>query len=233
MVPVHSNVLSSKCPNPMSSNCVIWDGPAIDGVCAGASITDVITVISNSINPPSPTPTPIPPSPVSPCCAGEWETGSASCYTGDWVDFSGTIPTAGTSPGGFNWSLTNFGVPFPTMTSAENVPEYKWTGDGDLKVRGSLKLSIVPAGPLTDSFLRIPLTTIPTTCFPLHGRRTQTAIVSTDSFVNGNQVNLVTRGFLTIEPTTGILYFNYSFATVNFLSFNVTVHFGSTQFNLN
>jgi len=49
--PVSGNSLDKSCGEPVGSNCVTWNGPAIPGisVCAGTSITAVVTQIGNSI----------------------------------------------------------------------------------------------------------------------------------------------------------------------------------------
>jgi hypothetical protein len=216
--PIRSSSISNSCGEIISSNCVVWAGPYIEGVCKGSSITDVIYGLSSQPND---------------CCQGTFGPGNDTCYTGNWVDFTSTIPIAGTTTGGFNWGISTFGGGFPTGTGAENNPQYKWTRDGDLKVRGSFALTIDPYGAITNTFLKIPLVTVSPKCFPLQGNLTQTAIVATDAFIVGNQINIVTRGFLTIEPSTGILYFNFSFAPVIATTFTVQIFMGSTTFNLN
>lgn len=217
MVPTNSNIKSKKCGQTISSNCVVYDGPAIEGLCKGASLTEAIyQTVQNS----------------SGCCAGDFPTGHQSCYTGDWVDFSSSIPSSGVG-GGFTWTLGSFGSAFPTLTGAENTPQYKWTTNGDLKVRGSMTLTITTGpGAITNTFLSIPLATIPVGCFPTNATASQTALVAIDAFVTGQAINIVTRGFLTINPTTGVLYFNFSFATVIPTSFSVGIYMGGTTFNL-
>lgn len=217
MEPVKGNSLNRSCGDVISSNCVTVP-ISIAGVCGpNPTLTQVLTAISDS---------------SSSCCEGSFPSGHASCYTGSWVDFSTTIPTFGSSGGGWNWSISAYGSPFPTSTGTENNPSYKWTRDGDLKVRGSFRFDIISTGAITDSFLKVPLVTLPTTCFPTNGNYSQTGIVTTDAFVSGNGVDLVTRGFLTIEPSSGTLYFNFSFASVTPPTTYVIVHLGCTTFNL-
>lgn len=211
MLPVKSNLTDKACGEPIGSNCVIWTGGPITGTCGITTLTDVITAINQN------------------CCGA---TNSSPCYTGNWIDFSSSIPAAGVG-GGFTWTLGSFGSTFTTLTGAENTPQYKWTTNGDLKVRGSMFFSVT-AGPgaITNTFLSVPLTTIPVGCFPTNATASQTAIVATDAFVTGQAINIVTRGFLTINPSTGVLYFNFSFATVIPTSFAVGIYMGGTTFNL-
>lgn len=51
MEPVASNSLSKTCPEPISSNCVAYNGPAIEclNLCKGATITDVIYQLSTLV----------------------------------------------------------------------------------------------------------------------------------------------------------------------------------------
>jgi len=210
MLPVKSNLTDKACGEPIGSNCVIWTGGPITGTCGITTLTDVITAINQN------------------CCGA---TNSSPCYTGNWIDFSSSIPAAGVG-GGFTWTLGSFGSTFPTSTGAENRPEYRWTSDGDLKVRGSMYFNVNVSGAITDTFVKIPLCTIATNCFPVNATAAQTAIVATDAFVTGQAINIVTRGFLTINPSTGILYFNFSFATVVPTSFAVGIYMGGTTFNL-
>jgi hypothetical protein len=210
MLPVKSNLTDKACGEPIGSNCVIWTGAPISGTCGISTLTDVITAINQN------------------CCGS---TTKSPCYTGNWIDFSSSIPGSGVG-GGFTWTLGSFGLTFPTLTGAENTPQYKWTSDGDLKVRGSMFFNVNVSGAITDTFLKIPLCTISTDCFPANANRAQTAIIGTDAFVVGNQINIVTRAFLTIVPSTGILYLNFSFATVTPSSFGVGMYLGGTTFNL-
>jgi len=217
MEPIKGNNLNRSCGEIISSNCVAWAGGAVDGVCGpNPTLTQVVqSAISSS----------------SGCCEGNFSAGHQSCYTGSWVNFSSFIPTSGIG-GGLTWGIGAYGGAFPTGSGAENVPEYRWTKDGDLKVRGSFSFTVTPAPPVTNSFIVVPLVTIPATCFPTNATLSQTAIVSTDSFVLGNSINTVTRGFLTINPLTGVLYFNFSFAQILPSAFSVQVFLGGTTFNL-
>lgn len=49
MTPLNSNTLNKKCGGGISSNCVTFDGPALDciQVCAGTSITEPIVATAN------------------------------------------------------------------------------------------------------------------------------------------------------------------------------------------
>jgi hypothetical protein len=210
--PINSNLISNTCGEVISSNCVTWAGPAVSGTCRGASLTDVIFTLNNTI---------------SNCCNGV-----GACYTGNWVDFSSSIPLSGNNGGGLAWSISGFGNQFATGTGTEDVPQYKWTQQNDLKIRGSFYFNVTPTNPISQTFIKVPLTTLPLNCFPANGNLSQTILVSTDAFNSSQQITIVTRGFLTIEPSTGILYFNFSLAHLDIPAFFVGVYMGGTTFNL-
>jgi hypothetical protein len=136
MEPVSSNSQAKTCGETMNSGCVIWSGPDIPNIsiCKGASITDVIYGLSTN------------------CCAS-----SSTCYSGNWIDFSSSIPTSGTGLGGLTWTIGTFGI------GGMYPPQYKWTKDGDLLVRGSLVFTHTPSA-TGDQFINIPLTTISSSC---------------------------------------------------------------------
>lgn len=211
--PIKSNLLSNTCGNPTSSNCVIWAGPNLPGLslCKGATLTDVIYSLNNN------------------CCGGD----ASPCYSGQWVNLvppakSGTVT-------GVSWLIHSEGIQFPTGTGAENVPQYKITKDGNVQIRGSFMFDITPVSTITNTFYKIKLGNIgtPTTCLNSKWNASQTSIVSTDAFVGPNQINVVTRGFVTLEYPTGDIYFNFSFAYIVPTSFSVGVYMGSTTFNIN
>lgn len=214
-VPINDSSRCKTCGEIISSDCVAWAGSGINGVtiCKGANLTDVITNVGTAaINI------------------------TASCYTGNWIDFSASIPISGNNSGGVNWTIGSFGTPFGgsgSITGTENNPEYKWTKEGDLKIRGSFFFGVNPVPPITNVFIQIPLFTIPIGCFNANnGAKSQTSLVSTDSFASGNAIIIGTRGHLTINPLTGVLYFNFSYAQPTPSSFSVQVFLGAVTFNL-
>lgn len=210
-LPVNSNLLNKKCGEVISSNCVAYAGPSIPGLCKGATMTEAIYQISEN---------------SSGCCEGNFPTGHQSCYTGNWVSF--TIPASGTG-GGYTWSTGSLGLPFGAG-SAQNTPQYRWTKDGDLKIRGSFAITVSAPG---SGFLPvIPLTTLPTTCFPTNGVLAQSAIIGTDALGSGNGATVISRTFLTIEPSTGILYLDMSQFALGAQTYTIGIYMGGTTFNL-
>lgn len=210
--PIRSNVLSNTCGTPMSSNCVAWAGPDLPGLglCRGASMTDVIYSLNSN------------------CC----NQNLSSCYTGEWVNL--VPPTLSGTVTGVSWLIHDFGIQFPTGTGAENVPQYKIDKDGNVKIRGSFMFDITPVSTITNTFYKIKIGNIPTAskCLGTKWNASQTSIVSTDCFVGANQLNIVTRGFVTLEYPTGDLYLNFSFAYIVANSFSVGIYLGSTTFNI-
>lgn len=114
---VNSNSIDKTCDNPISSNCVTWGGNQVAGICAGASITQVVEraiTLSSGITCP--------------------------CYTGNWVDFTTDIPLSGLGVG-YTFTITNFGA------NGVNRPGYKWTKEGDLSIRGGFDIIINVTSP--------------------------------------------------------------------------------------
>lgn len=213
MEPVKGNSLNRSCGEIISSNCVTWAGPAVPGVCGGnVSLTQVVqqTVLATAP--------------------------ATSCYTGNWVDFTTSIPASGSNGGGVSWSIGSFGVPFGGsggITGIQNVPQYKWSKEGNLEVRGSFALNITPTFPVTNVFLQIPLVTIAGSCFSnITGALSQTHLVAVDAFGTPNTINTVSRGHLTINPLTGVLFFDFSYAQSQLSPFGVQIFMGGTTFNL-
>jgi hypothetical protein len=219
--PVIGNSLSNTCGDLISSNCITWAGGAVNGLCGGATLTQVVQQAVNNSNTAVAN---------SGCCEGSFPAGGASCYTGDWVDFFSSIPSTGSS-GGASWTIVTPGAGFGSGTGVENNPQYKWTTQGDLKIRGSFIIQIGPiAAPSV--FMKIPLVTIPTTCFPTGWTATQSAIIGADGYAGNNTVNIFMRSFLTLDFPSGILYFNSSFIDPALFTFNIGVYMGGTTFNL-
>ena len=218
--PIKSNLLSNTCGDPTSSNCVIWAGPNLPGLslCKGATLTDVIYSLSNN------------------CCGGN----VSPCYSGQWIDlippsFSGTAT-------GITWTISALGSAFATGTGLENVPQYKIDKDGNVKVRGSFYVNFTATGSVTNTFYKIKIGNISAgsntalACLGTKWNASQTSIVSTDAFQTPNQINIVTRGFVTLEYPTGDIYFNFSFAFITpptAPGIDIGVYMGSTTFNIN
>lgn len=211
MLPVKSNTTSKACGEAIGSNCVQWTGGQLCSadLCKGnTTLTDVITAMDNKI------------------CGGDV---TSPCYTGNWVDFFSSIPGSGSSTG-VSWITSTPGNPFGSGTGTENSPQYKWTKDGDLKVRGSFRISVAPT--VTGAFFKIPLTTISSSCFPANFNASQSSIIGVDSYHNDAAITIVLRAFLTLDYPSGILYYNCSFNDVYTLNFDVVAYMGGTTFNL-
>lgn len=207
MVPVNSNTSNKKCGGGISSNCVNWDGPAIEGVCKGGSVTDVITRLAENAD----------------CCSGTFPTGNQSCYTGSWVNMVSGIPLSGTT-GGISWGIGTFGV------GNTGNPSYKWAKDGDLSLKGGFVLTLTPP-PTDKTYFDIPLFSIPTTCFPSNWNNNQGIVTFVDFFSNGQQPVGV-RCVVYIDYPTGILYLNTTFINIPLIGLRLEIDLGGVRFNL-
>jgi len=180
--PIKSNLLSNTCGTPTSSNCVLWAGPNITGLgtCRGASITDVIFAMYQN------------------CCGGD----DNPCAARGWIDFSGSIPTSLVTAT-YKYTITAFGV------GNSGIPSYKWTKEGNLALRGSLKIDIIPF--ISKEYFDIPLVTLDPTCFPANWKNNQAAVAFVDFFiVNGTVIPV--RATAYVDRPTGILYLSITFA---------------------
>lgn len=215
--PIKSNSLSNTCGDPTSSNCVIWAGPNLPGLslCKGATLTDVIYSLNSN------------------CCNQDL----SPCYSGQWINL--VPPSLTGSSTGISWTISSPGGQFPTGTGPENVPQYKIDKDGNVKVRGSFYVTFTPVSTITNTFYKIKIGNISagsnnaSACLGTNWNASQTTIVATDAFATPNQINIVTRGFITLEYPTGDIYLNFSFAYVTSTSFSVGIYMGSTTFNIN
>lgn len=197
MDPIIGNSLSNNCDNPISSNCVTWAGNQVDGLCPGVPLTDVVQIAINNSTP------------------------ATSCYTGTWVDFSAFIPTSGVGTG-FSWVISNIG-----FSGTEEGPQYKWTRDGDLSVRGAFRITITPG--VVRAFIDIPLYSVSTTCLP-SGFKTQSILVAMDE-VNAGQSTAVIHAELILNPS-GTLVIEISYVDFPFSPIIFDIDLGGTRFNV-
>lgn len=206
-LPVNSNLISKKCGEVISSNCISYDGPPIDGLCKGASLTEAIYTTAQN----------------SSCCEGNFPVGHQSCYTGSWVNFTPSV-LAG-SGSGYSYTISNLGV------IGLNVPQYRWTRDGDLKLRGGFELTIVPS--IVQATISIPLTTFISTCFPTGYTGSQFTITTVDPFdTNGQVVNgTLSLGALLTYPT-GALSLEGAFINTRLVTKTFIISLGGITFNL-
>lgn len=152
---------------------------------------------------------------------------SACCNpsTNTWVDFS-TGVTMGGSGIGASYTITGF------ATDGANNPMYKWTKDGDLSVRGSLSINVIPT--ITNGQVSVPLVTLSPTLFPANWTANQVILVSVD-FNNSsdNGITFAGSAFLRMVYPTGQLFLDYYFidTTVAPSPYPFIVDFGGTRFN--
>lgn len=206
MEPVRSNLTNKNCIDSISSNCIDWAGPQIPGTCGKASLTDVVSVISEKAN----------------CCEGSFPTGHFSCYTGSWVNFTSSIITSGTTPTCtwvVNTAITNYGP-----------PQYKWTREGDLKIRGGFRLTITPTA--NQGGLGIQLVALSTTCFPTGWTASQFNVTAVDPLSSTPNITNIFAGGVSLDYPSGVLYFGGSFSNIGLTTIVTDISLGGTTLNL-
>jgi hypothetical protein len=201
MLPVKSNLTDKACGEPVGSNCVIWTGAPISGTCGISTLTDVITAINQN------------------CCGA---TSSSPCYTGNWIDFSTSIPNTGAGTG-YTFSIGTFGV------GNTGNPSYKWTKEGNVALRGGFVLNFNTT--VSKLYVDIPLTTISGTCFPTNWEKNQGIVTFVDFFPQGNTV-VSTRAVVYIDHPSGIIYLNFTFANILLSPMRCEIDLGGVLFNL-
>lgn len=210
MEPVSSNNQSKTCADVLSSNCISWSGNSIPGTCGVANLTQVINALSTSI------------SEVADCCQGDFPLGHQSCYTGKWVDFTSTIGTSGSSST-CSWTAS------PTVSSF-GPAQYKWTKEGDLKVRGGFRLVVTPTYSVGTG--SVPLVTLATTCFPSGFTDSQFSITAVDPLSSNSNSSVILSGGIAFNVSTGALSFGFSFSNILLTTMTCDISLGGTTFNL-
>lgn len=216
MEPVKSNLTNRSCPEAIGSNCVTYTGPAIPGLnlCASSTLTDVIYQMGlNSAG----------------CCEGSFPTGNQSCYTGNWIDFTSSVPTSGTGPG-FSWTINNFGFSTGIGGSPIDNPSYRWTKEGDLKMRGGFSININTS--IATAFITVPCATLSSTCFPTGMNKTQYTLIAGAASATNSVVNPVLVAYIGIEYPSGIITFSLQFANPLLTPMRLDVDLGGTTLNL-
>ncbi len=201
-VPVKSNLTSRACPEAIGSNCVEWSGGQLcsANLCKGnITLTDVITAMDNAI-----------------CGTNS----SVSCYTGNWVDFSGSIPLSGSGLG-YSYIISGFGF------GGIGNPSYKWTKDGDLSLRGGFNIDIVVTVPKL--YIDVPMITIPVTCPPSSWVATQNILCGVDMFPEP-PVQMAFNA--TLDYPTGRLHGLYQYSNIAMVPMGINIDLGGSRFNL-
>jgi hypothetical protein len=221
MEPVTTNITSKSCPDPIGSNCVILSTqlPGLN-LCAGASITDVLNSLVTLVNSSNTT---------GPCAAAGWK------------DFSAGIPTSGAGAN-CTWSLFGLQNFFTDSGAFLGVtcdnPMYKFTNEGDLKLRGCFDINFntiypgVGSGSVGDVLIN--LCTVSTSCLPTTFTKAQVRLIDSIAIPNPGQQNsyLYLRFYAIINPG-GLLQvlINYDGPPSN-ISYNYPITLGAITFNL-
>ena len=197
--PVSGNSIDKSCGESIGSSCVIWQGPAVPGTCHPSTLTDVITSINTRL---------------SNCCGG----------SNTWIDiFSPTSPLPTGTGTGATYIVTGI------ASAGANNPQYNFTSDGDLKVRGALSITITTT--LDNGVISIPLISLPLGNFPTNWNANQTILASVDFNSSNRMLNLTGQAYLRVAYPSGILYLDYYFVNIDLSPIPVIVDFGGTRFN--
>lgn len=172
MTPVSSNAIDKNCSNPIGSDCVTMSVD-IPGTCKGASLSQAMTVITKNIDN---------------CCGGSFPLGHQSCYTGNWVDITSSIPPSGLASGLMPYSLTGVSV------------QYKWESNGDLVFRGGFQ-NITFTPNYNNEQVGITLATIPITCLPTNATSKWVTLGGQGIIIN-DQLNVI-NFYLQFDMSTG------------------------------
>lgn len=208
MDPVVSNSVSNTCGQTISSNCVIVN----DGsVCGPQTLTSVLNGVTTAV------------AKNSSCCGGTFPPGSVSAYTGLWVDFSAGIPTSGSFVGG-TWVLSSIGG------TGLYTPQYRWTPDGDLLVRGTASITLSPT--VTQSGFLIPLVALSALNFPTNWTASQSILTTVFSNAAGSQ-SIEQNGscLLQLDYPTGILSLSVQFIDLKLATLGIGPINFSARFN--
>lgn len=212
--PIKDSSRCKSCGQVISSDCVMWAGPAVPGVCKGASLTEVVTQVSANGS-------------ASDCCKGVFPPGSSSAYTGSWVDFSAGMPASG------SWASGSYNIANVGYGGNMYNPQYKWTSDGDLLVRGGFQLNITRLTTTPTGFI-IPLVTLNPANFPAGAAGGNFQKILTTVFVNApnNSVSVLGYCYLILDKTTGLLSLETSFCDIGLGLFSVNPVNLTVRFNL-
>lgn len=208
MKPIKGNSLNKSCGEIISSNCVVYTGPAVEGVCGpNPTLTQVLTKIAAS----------------SDCCGGTFPPGSTSAYTGKWVDFSAAIPTTGFFSAG-TWAVASVGG------VGLYKPQYRWEPNGDLLFRGTMAINVTTSA-IQSGFL-IPLVNLSPLNFPSNWTATQN-ILTTSFFnaVGGQSIYQIGNCTLQLDYPTGLVSLNVQYADITLATLGIGPINLSARFN--
>lgn len=213
MEPIKSNSLNRSCGEVISSNCVSWAGPAVNGVCAGASITQVIQKALACCNPITPV---IPSSP---------------CASQGWVDFSSDITTS-TDRVGAIATVTGFknfqGIPGYAPIVNTN-PMYRFSNDGNLQLRGVINVEYNVS--LDEGYVFLDLTTIATSCLPVTFTDAQVVLTEVE-YRSANKVGQFMKAYAILYPNGTLrLLLQHVFGVIPY-GYVWSISLGGVTFNL-
>lgn len=214
-VPINDSSRCKTCGQVISSDCVAWAGPAIDGItiCKGASITDVIMSIGTG------------------CCGGGNTGTDNPCAANGWVDFSSSIPTSGTGSSSSYAALgfqSFFGEStFPSIVN--DPPQYKVTKEGNIKLRGVLNFEFDVSAPI--GYLIMNMGTIPPACFPTAMTNSQVVLTEVDQRQVQKLANFM-KAYAVLNPNGTLqLLITFDFMLSPY-AYRYAVSLGGVEFNI-
>lgn len=212
--PINDSSRCKACGQVISSDCVAWAGPAIEGVtiCKGANITDVIVAIGK-------------------CGCGGAANPVNPCAAAGWTDFSADIPTFGTGSGASYGALgfqNFFGEStFPNIVN--DFPQYRVTNDGNIKLRGVLNFELNVSAPI--GYVIINMTNIPTTCFATPMANSQVVLTEVD-WRQVQKIGNFMKAYAVLNPGGGLqLLITFDYAQVPY-AYRYAVSLGGVEFNI-
>ncbi len=206
LTPISTNINANRVGEPIGSDSVIWQGGTFPciNVCGVTTVTDVVDAIAERV-----------------CTAP-----LSACYTGQWINIT-TIPASGAGPG-TTWTLGALGV------AGDNVPQYMWTREGDLKLRGSFSFTVtntVITTSVASTAVDIGLF-YATGCLPAGFTASQSALIAMDVRVTDQLITAVNKGYVKIEYPINLLHILYYLGETRTGTHTYEIDLGGTILNL-
>jgi hypothetical protein len=209
--PIRSNVLSNTCGEVTSSNCVAWAGPDLPGLglCRGASMTDVIYSLNSN------------------CCGNK---DVVQCAANGWVNTPNPTFVSGSgciitylSSGTFSGWIASWS---PIIT---DPPGYKYSSNGDIKLRGSFEIEFSTTGNVGHAILS--LGNVDTTCFPSTFSKAQ--VVLTEVEVRDVQkIVQFMKAYAVLSPSGALQVYIYFDFGIFPTTYRWSISLGGVTFNL-
>lgn len=214
MEPIKGNSLSKSCGEILSSNCIVWSGPAVSGVCGpNATITQVIQKALD-------------------CCVSTPVIPSSPCAVQGWVDFSAGITVSTTDILGASVNILgfqNFQEVQGFTPIVNSNPMYRFGNDGNLQLRGVVNVEYGVSIDIGYAFLD--MATISTSCFPSTFTEAQVVLTEVE-FQSANKVGQFLKAYAILYPNGKLrLLMDHYFNAIPY-GYVWSISLGGVTFNL-